>query len=62
MKPSSILNHTVIYQSKAGSLELKTDVNLDTIWLTQDQVATLFDVQKSAISKHTNNIFSTVEL
>jgi hypothetical protein len=53
---------TIIYQAKNGSLELKTDALAETIWLTQTQVAKLFDVQKAAISKHVKNIFETEEL
>lgn len=52
----------VVYQSKTGALELKADAKHDTIWLTQDQIAILFDVQKSAISKHLKNIFDSGEL
>lgn len=33
---------TIIYQSKSGALELKTDKEQETIWLTQDQMASLF--------------------
>jgi hypothetical protein len=51
-----------VYQSKSGALELKADSHLDTIWLTQDQIASLFDVQKAAISKHFKNIFDSGEL
>jgi hypothetical protein len=52
----------VIYQTKLGSLELKADIHHETIWLTQQQVAELFDVQKAAISKHVGNIFTSEEL
>ncbi len=52
----------VVYQAKNGALELRTDVTNDTIWLTQQQVAELFDVQKAAISKHVKNIFDNAEL
>lgn len=55
-------NNIVIYQSKAGALELKADLGQETIWLTQDQIADLFSVQKAAISKHLKNIFSIKEL
>lgn len=55
-------NNVVIYQSKAGALELKADLSRETIWLTQDQIADLFNVQKSAISKHIKNIFNIKEL
>lgn len=53
---------TIIYQSKNGALELKTDQEHETIWLTQEQMASLFDVQKAAISKHLKNIFDSDEL
>ena len=52
----------IVYQSKSGALELKTDKTLETIWTTQDQMASLFDVQKAAISKHIKNIFNCGEL
>ncbi|HLB56431.1 MAG TPA: virulence protein RhuM/Fic/DOC family protein [Coxiellaceae bacterium] len=61
-KQNDTINQTVIYQSKTGSLELKTDNQFETIWLTQQQVAELFEVQKAAISKHVKNIFDCGEL
>ncbi len=61
MKPS-VANYIVIYQSKNGALELKSDIQHETIWLTQQQVADLFEVQKAAISKHVKNIFESKEL
>lgn len=51
-----------VYQTKNGALELKADSHLNTIWLTQDQLATLFDVQQPAIAKHLKNIFDSSEL
>lgn len=53
---------TIVYQSKNGALTFKTDHMNETIWLTQDQIAALFDVQKAAISKHLKNIFDSEEL
>ncbi|HSW93661.1 MAG TPA: hypothetical protein VLJ15_04810 [Gammaproteobacteria bacterium] len=61
MKKTSQID-TIIYQSKSGALELKTDQEHETIWLTQNQMASLFDVQKAAISKHLKNIFDSDEL
>lgn len=55
-------NQPVIYQSKTGALELKADIEHETIWLTQTQIAELLDVQKAAISKHLKNIFAAEEL
>jgi hypothetical protein len=34
----------------------------DPFWLTQDQIATLFGVQKAAISKHIKNIYQSGKL
>ncbi|MBI5755121.1 virulence protein RhuM/Fic/DOC family protein [Candidatus Peregrinibacteria bacterium] len=51
-----------IYQTPSGAVEVRLDVNKETIFLTQQQVGELFHVQKSAISKHTKNIFNIGEL
>lgn len=51
----------IIYKSKNGpSLEVR--LKEDSVWLTQNQIAYLFDVQKAAISKHIRNIFQSGEL
>ncbi len=51
-----------IYQTSSGAVEVRLDASKETIFLTQQQVGTLFDVQKAAISKHVKNIFDTGEL
>ena len=45
-----------------GELELKVSINEDTIWLTQKQIAEVFDVNVPAISKHLKNIYKDNEL
>ncbi len=50
----------VIYQS--GELEIKVSVDKDTIWLSAENIAKLFDVQRPAIVKHIGNIYKTNEL
>ena len=52
----------VVYQAKNGAIELNLDKSKETILLTQQQVAQIFDVQKAAISKHVKNIFDSGEL
>lgn len=52
----------IVFQTKSGSLRLRADVNAETFWLTQQQVAAVFDVQKAAISKHVRSIFESGEL
>ncbi|MFH1621255.1 MAG: virulence protein RhuM/Fic/DOC family protein [Patescibacteria group bacterium] len=62
MKKNSSNKRVVIYQAKSGALELRADASRDTFWLTQEQVAEVFNVQKAAISKHVKNIFDSGEL
>ena len=45
-----------------GELELKVSIKEDTIWLTQKQIAEVFDVNVPAISKHIKNIYKDNEL
>ncbi len=51
----------VLYQPE-GEVRLEVRVENETVWLTQAQMAELFDVQRQAITKHIKNIFETNEL
>ena len=62
MKNKKVKNTVVIYQAKNGAIELRGDWEKETIWANLNQIADLFDVQKSAISKHLKNIFDSEEL
>jgi hypothetical protein len=52
----------IIYQSKSGAIELKGDFKRETVWASQAQIADLFDVERSVITKHINNILKDKEL
>lgn len=52
----------VIYQSKSGAIELKGDLQAETIWASQAQVADAFDVDVRTINEHIKNIYKTDEL
>lgn len=54
------MNEISIYQAENGSVEVWLEQ--DTIWLSQEQMAALFDVQKAAVSKHLKNIYASSEL
>jgi len=54
-------NEIVIYQTKEGP-KLEVHLKKETVWLTQKQIAFLFDTQRPAITKHLNNIFKSGEL
>lgn len=55
-------NKIVIYQTKNGAIELREDVRTETMWATLQQIADLFDTDKSGISRHIRNIFDSEEL
>jgi prophage maintenance system killer protein len=52
----------IIYQSKTGKIEFRGDIEKDTVWGSLNQIADLFDRDKSVISRHIKNIYKTKEL
>ncbi len=55
-------NALVIYQTKTGAIELRGDIRTETLWATQAQIADVFAVDRTVITKHIKNIFATNEL
>ena len=55
-------SNLVIYQAKTGAIALKGDFKKETLWASLNQIAELFETDKSGISRHIKNIFSTKEL
>ena len=62
MKGKKYNDRLVIYQGLAGSLELKADTEKETIWASQAQIADVFGVERSVITKHIRNILKDKEL
>ena len=54
-------NEIIVYQPDE-TIRLEVRLEQESIWLTQLEIATLFGVQKAAISKHLKNIFQSGEL
>lgn len=54
------MSNVVVYNS--GEIELKVSVDNDTIWLTQKQLAELFEVTTPNINMHIKAIFKEKEL
>lgn len=52
----------VIYQAKSGAIELCGDFRAETMWATQAQIADVFDIERSVVTKHINNIFKSREI
>lgn len=57
-------NDIVIYQSEDGlvSMEAMVDSKHETIWATQKAISVLFQVDRSVITRHLKNVFTTGEL
>ena len=51
-----------IFQDKDIKLEVPISLEKDTVWLTANQMAELFDKDEKTIRKHINNIFEDEEL
>ncbi len=51
-----------IFQSADGQVQLDVSLDQDTVWLTQAQIAELFQVQPQNITMHLKNVFSEGEL
>jgi hypothetical protein len=52
----------LIYQNQDGNIKIDVRLEEETVWLTQDQMATLFGKAKSTINEHIKNIYKEKEL
>jgi hypothetical protein len=52
----------LIYQNPDGDIKIDVRLDEETVWLSQDQMATLFGKGKSAINEHIKNVFNEGEL
>lgn len=52
----------LIYKSADEDVSVNAVIKDETVWLTQKAMAELFDVDRSVITKHLNNIFNEGEL
>lgn len=52
----------LLYKAEDGKERLEVRLEAETVWMSFDQIAMLFDRDKSVISRHLRNIFSSGEL
>ena len=55
-------NNLIIYKNNEGNIIVDAIFKAETLWLTQNGMAKVFDVQVPAVSKHLKNIFDEDEL
>ena len=54
--------NVIIYQSEDGKTKIDVKLEKETVWLSQQQMADLYDTTKQNISLHIKNIFDKEEL
>ena len=52
----------VIYQTEDGQTQIDVRLENETVWLTQAQMAELFETDRTSIVRHINNIYKADEL
>ena len=56
------MENIIIYNTKDGKANIKLYADNGTVWLTQSQMAELFDTTKQNISLHISNCFKDKEI
>ena len=51
----------IIYQTEDGLTKINVNMQGETVWLSLDQMADLFQRDKSTISRHIKNVFEERE-
>src|SRR4030042_7169914 len=59
---NQIDSQIILYQDPDGQTKIEVKLQNETVWLTQDQMSTLFQTDRTGITKHLKNIFETGEL
>ncbi len=56
------MSEIIIYKTQDGHIKLDVNIAQETLWLSQQQMADLFETKRPAITKHLKNIFNSGEL
>lgn len=62
MKENNQKSQVIIYTTDNGETRLQVKMENETVWLTQDEMAILFDKSKSTVNEHIQNIYDEKEL
>lgn len=52
-------NKIIIYQTEDGQTQIDVRLENETVWLTQAQMAELFQTDRTSILRHIGNIYRT---
>jgi len=62
MEKNDNWSQIILYQTEDGQAKIQVKLEDETVWLTQDQMAELFDKGRSTITEHIWNVFKEKEL
>ena len=52
----------IIYETSNGKLDIQLDLENETIWLDREKIAQLYNIHRSGVSRHIQNIFKDGEV
>lgn len=55
-------NNIIFHEDYNGNYKIEAILKEDNVWLNTNAIANLFDVDRTVITKHINNIYSEEEL
>lgn len=55
-------NQIIIYNTEDGEIKIEAQIKDETVWLSQKQMAELFDKDRKTITEHIQNVFKEREL
>ena len=61
-EPNNNSSNIIIYQTEDGLTKIDVKVENESVWLSLDQMAELFQRNKSTISRHIRNILKKASL
>jgi len=61
-KKNEAAEEVLIYRTEDGQVRMDVRSDGETVWLSQEQMAVLFDRERSVITKHIGNVFDEGEL
>jgi len=57
-----MINELLMFETNDSEIKLSVPVENETVWLSQSQMTELFNVDRTVITRHVNNVFKEKEL
>ena len=57
-----VKKNVMVYQAKNGAIELRGDFDKETLWATQIQIAEIFGIDRTVVTKHIGKVLKSKEI